>query len=110
MNFLLFYMNTFLFFDTYIYITFQIEPTQECMKAIQKRDSCPACQGFAEIKPCSNYCINVMKGCLVFHIELQKHWDQFLDALSQLTERLQGPFNLGGYSLKFLHFIFKERI
>ena len=40
-------------------------------------NSCPACQGYAGLKPCSNYCINVMKGCLVFHIEMQQKWDDF---------------------------------
>ena len=58
-----------------------LEPTKECLTAIQKMNSCPACQGFQDIRPCSNYCINVMKGCLVFHIELQTVWDQFIDAL-----------------------------
>ena len=58
-------------------------------------NSCPACQGYTELKPCGSYCINVMKGCLVWHIELQKLWDQYLEALSQLTERLQKPYNLG---------------
>lgn len=58
-------------------------------------NSCPACQGYTELKPCGSYCINVMKGCLVWHIELQKQWDQYLEALSELTERLQKPYNLG---------------
>ena len=48
------------------------------MKAVQKMNSCPACQGFPELRPCSNYCINVMKGCLAFHIETQDMWDKFV--------------------------------
>lgn len=71
-----------------------LEPTKECLTAVQKMNSCPACQGFQDIRPCSNYCINVMKGCLVFHIELQNTWDEFIDALALLGERLQGPHNL----------------
>ena len=69
------------------------------MKAVQKMDFCPACQGYSELKKCSSYCINVMKGCLVFHIEMQTHWDDLLVAISVLSERLQGPFDLGKYYL-----------
>ena len=78
-----------------IHFLLQLEPSQECKNAVQKMNSCPACQGFTELKPCGSYCINVMKGCLVWHIELQKLWDQYLEALSELTERLQKPYNLG---------------
>ena len=56
----------------------QIPISDECMKAVQKMNSCPACQGFPELRPCSNYCINVMKGCLAFHIETQDMWDKFV--------------------------------
>ena len=56
-------------------------------------NSCPACQGYAGLKPCSNYCINVMKGCLVFHIEMQQKWDDFAIAIETLGERLQGPYD-----------------
>ena len=78
-----------------IHFQLQLEPSQECKNAVQKMNSCPACQGYTELKPCGSYCINVMKGCLVWHIELQKLWDQYLEALSELTERLQKPYNLG---------------
>lgn len=35
-----------------------------------------------------------MKGCLVFHIELQNKWDEFTDTLAHLGDRLLGPLNL----------------
>ena len=63
---------------SYFLFIWQLEPTKECLTAVQKMNSCPACQGFPKLRPCSNYCINVMKGCLVFHIELQSMWDQFI--------------------------------
>ena len=40
--------------------------------------SCPACQGLPEIQPCKGYCINVMKGCLAFHSELEDSWNKFI--------------------------------
>ena len=41
-------------------------------------NSCPACEGYTDIKPCNNYCLNVMKGCLAYHIEIQTQWDEFV--------------------------------
>ena len=40
--------------------------------------SCPACQGIPEILPCNDYCVNVMKGCLAYHAELDVSWDRFI--------------------------------
>ena len=40
--------------------------------------NCPACQGLPEVRPCSGYCINVMKGCLAFHAELNESWGKFI--------------------------------
>ena len=40
--------------------------------------NCPACQGLPEVRPCSGYCINVMKGCLAFHAELNESWVKFI--------------------------------
>jgi len=39
---------------------------------------CPACQGLPELKACSNYCINVMKGCLAYQAELDADWNNFV--------------------------------
>jgi hypothetical protein len=39
---------------------------------------CPACQGLPELKACSNYCINVMKGCLAYQAELDADWNSFV--------------------------------
>ena len=59
------------------------------MKAVQKMNSCPACQGFPELRPCSNYCINVMKGCLAFHIETQDMWDKFVGKCKNIVLTLK---------------------
>ena len=73
---------------------FQIASSEECLAAVQKMNSCPACQGYSDIKPCNNYCLNVMKGCLAHHIEIQEQWDEFVESLLSLTDRLTGPFNV----------------
>jgi len=56
----------------------KIPPKDECVKALTKMSSCPACQGLPEIQPCKGYCINVMKGCLAFHSELSESWNKFI--------------------------------
>ena len=57
---------------------FQIQPKEECVRALTKMSNCPACQGLPEVRPCSGYCINVMKGCLAFHAELNESWGKFI--------------------------------
>jgi len=72
----------------------KIPPKDECVKALTKMSSCPACQGIPEIQPCRGYCINVMKGCLAFHAQLSDSWNEFIDNLGQLADRLTGPFDI----------------
>ena len=57
---------------------FQIQPKDRCVVALTKMSSCPACQGIPEILPCNDYCVNVMKGCLAYHTELDASWDKFI--------------------------------
>jgi hypothetical protein len=57
---------------------FQIAVSESCLRAVEKMNTCPVCLGYADIKPCNNYCLNVMKGCLAYHIEIQDQWDQYV--------------------------------
>ena len=50
----------------------------DCLKAVQKMNSCPACQGFPGLRPCNHYCVDVMKGCLSHQIMTQDLWDKFI--------------------------------
>ena len=56
----------------------KIPPRDQCTEALTKMTSCPACQGLPAIRPCSNYCSNVMKGCLAYHAELADSWDKYI--------------------------------
>ena len=60
------------------HLHFQVEPKDPCVNALTKMSSCPACQGIPEIRPCPDYCVNVMKGCLAHHAELGDSWDKFI--------------------------------
>lgn len=68
--------------------------SSECNKAFARMTYCPHCQGLLDVKPCSNYCLNVMKGCLAYHAELDDEWIQYIDTLLLLADRLEGPFNI----------------
>lgn len=72
----------------------KIQAKDECAEALTKMSSCPACQGLPAIQPCTSYCLNVMKGCLAHHAELNDSWDKFVDSLTAVGERLIGPFNI----------------
>ena len=76
-----------LFIYLFVYFLFQIQPKEECVRALTKMSNCPACQGLPEVRPCSGYCINVMKGCLAFHAELNESWGKFIG--KELTNNLR---------------------
>nr|XP_021499104.1 glypican-6 [Meriones unguiculatus] len=55
---------------------------------------CPYCRGLPSVRPCNNYCLNVMKGCLANQADLDTEWNLFIDAMLLVAERLEGPFNI----------------
>lgn len=72
--------------DGFFFVVSQIEPRDECATALTKMTSCSACQGISNAKPCSSYCLNVMKGCLAYHAELGLSWDKFIGKCMSLIE------------------------
>ncbi|XP_039964863.1 glypican-6 [Bactrocera tryoni] len=65
----------------------------DCTAALTKMQHCGACKGYAE-KPCTNYCVNVIKGCLHFVHEFDTEWENFAVAMDKVAERLLGSFNI----------------
>lgn len=47
---------------------------------------CPHCRGLPSLKPCANYCLNVMKGCLAYHSELDDSWKSYIGETGRLTK------------------------
>ncbi|NP_001274470.1 glypican-6b precursor [Danio rerio] len=72
----------------------QVSMSSSCVSGFTKMLYCSYCQGLFTLKPCRNYCLNVMKGCLANQADLNNEWSKFIDALLLLTERLEGPFNI----------------
>ncbi|KAF7215765.1 glypican-6b isoform X2 [Nothobranchius furzeri] len=72
----------------------KVSSTPACIKALTKMLYCPYCQGSIGVKPCKNYCLNVMKGCLANQADLDPEWNQYIDAMLLVAQRLEGPFNI----------------
>lgn len=56
----------------------QVSSTPACIRALTKMLYCPFCQGMPAVKPCKNYCLNVMKGCLANQADLDPEWNQYI--------------------------------
>ncbi|XP_047437206.1 glypican-6a isoform X2 [Mugil cephalus] len=65
-----------------------------CVRALTKMLYCPYCRSMPGLKPCHNYCHNVMRGCLANQADLDAEWNLFIDAMLLVADRLQGPFNI----------------
>lgn len=72
----------------------RIKPTEACTRGMTRMMYCQHCGGLTRTKPCNNYCLNTMKGCLAHHSELNKAWNEYIEALKLVAERLEGPFNI----------------
>ncbi|CAL8262553.1 unnamed protein product [Lota lota] len=66
----------------------------ECARALMRQWYCPLCRGVPTLRPCHALCLNVMKGCLANQADLDTEWNNFVDALYQVSEKLEGPFNM----------------
>ncbi|XP_068158538.1 glypican-4 [Drosophila tropicalis] len=65
----------------------------DCTGALTKMQHCGACKGYME-KPCTNYCVNVIKGCLHYQHEFDAEWENFALAMDKVAERMLGSFNI----------------
>ncbi|KAK9517717.1 hypothetical protein VZT92_023063 [Zoarces viviparus] len=70
-----------------------VSASPNCVRASMKMLYCPYCSGQVALKPCQNYCLNVLRGCLANQADLDTEWNNFLDAMLSLADRLEGPFN-----------------
>lgn len=61
-------------FSKFFVSVLQVSLRTECVHAVMKMTYCPHCSGVAFAKPCSNYCKNVMKGCLANQEDLDSEW------------------------------------
>ncbi|XP_046338273.1 glypican-6-like [Haliotis rufescens] len=72
----------------------EIPATDQCTRGLMKMMYCPHCQGLVSTKPCNNFCLNTMKGCLAYQADINNVWNEYIDAMKMLAGRLEGPFNI----------------
>ncbi|KAJ8270204.1 hypothetical protein GJAV_G00111580 [Gymnothorax javanicus] len=68
--------------------------SRDCARALVRMQYCPHCRGLTLIKPCVGYCLNVMRGCLVGHTELDRPWRRFFNILHDIANSMAGAHNL----------------
>ncbi|XP_011166471.1 glypican-6 isoform X1 [Solenopsis invicta] len=72
-----------------------LKPSADCAAALTRMTACPACSGISDnVLACGDMCANVMKGCLAQHAALDTDWNQFVEAVDKIADRLLGPFNI----------------
>ncbi|XP_062303035.1 glypican-6a isoform X2 [Osmerus eperlanus] len=72
----------------------KVNVASACIRALTKMLYCPYCGGMPGLKPCHNYCHNVMRGCLANQADLDSEWNLFINAMLLVADRLEGPFNI----------------
>ncbi|KAK3534622.1 hypothetical protein QTP86_016773 [Hemibagrus guttatus] len=68
--------------------------TNECARALLKMQYCPHCQGLTLIRPCPEFCLNVMRGCFANMAELDMPWRHYMAILEDLTQTIVGEHGL----------------
>lgn len=61
-----------------IFVVLQLETSSSCRQAVTKMRYCPYCSGVPYTKPCHDYCMNVMKGCLANQADLNPEWNNYI--------------------------------
>lgn len=73
----------------------------ECHDALMKMTHCPKCLGFkGNSKPCSGYCLNVLRGCLTKYVaELDSPWNGYVDGIEHLVTAMRQTNNEAGVNV-----------
>lgn len=70
----------------------------QCHDALLKMNYCPKCLGFKmRAKPCTGYCLNVMRGCLTKYVaELDSPWNGYVEGIEHLVTAMKQHNNEAG--------------
>ncbi|KAI1898187.1 hypothetical protein AGOR_G00069760 [Albula goreensis] len=64
--------------------TDHLRPGKDCGRALLRLWYCPHCQGLLGARPCHGACLTAMQGCLGGAVEVQPHWQAYVEALGAL--------------------------
>lgn len=76
----------------------------ECHDALMRMSYCPKCMGLKEeTKPCSGYCMNVMRGCLTkYVVDLDAPWNGYVEGIERLVTAMKQHNNEAGVNVDTL--------
>ncbi|XP_067143057.1 glypican-5 isoform X2 [Centruroides vittatus] len=74
--------------------TEHLEINTECSKSLFRLTYCAHCHSLVDAKPCSGFCLNVIRGCLAGVAELDQPWNGYIIALERLTSGMVGSYNI----------------
>lgn len=67
---------------------------KECINGVTRLRYCSRCQGYVDVKPCSGFCTNVMRGCLANLNKITQDWDDLMTSMESLTRGMRGPYSV----------------
>lgn len=65
-----------------------------CSRGLFRLTYCAHCHSLVDVKPCSGFCLNVIRGCLAGVAELDQSWNGYISALERLTSGMVGSYNI----------------
>ncbi|XP_022914114.1 glypican-6 [Onthophagus taurus] len=73
-------------------LTFKTD--EDCARKLVEMKNCAVCTNQKDRLPCSSYCSNTLQGCLEHFSIISDHWDNFVEGVDKISDRLLGPFNI----------------
>ncbi|XP_039250951.2 glypican-5-like [Styela clava] len=70
-------------------VTESVPMSKSCQRAMLKMQYCSHCYGLTLLKPCMGLCRNVLRGCFAGISELDQYWNYYVNALTDVTERMR---------------------
>ncbi|CAH1133609.1 unnamed protein product [Ceutorhynchus assimilis] len=67
---------------------------QDCLAQLTQMQMCGVCRGEMGAGACSRYCADTLSVCLRHYMQLSESWDNFVDAIEKVADRLIGPYNV----------------
>ncbi|XP_066970577.1 glypican-4 [Macrobrachium rosenbergii] len=68
--------------------------SKTCVHELMRMTHCPTCAGLMNVQACMPYCRDVINVCLAHHQPLVAHWIAYVDAMVDVGDRLENPFNI----------------
>ncbi|XP_043236884.1 glypican-5-like [Amphibalanus amphitrite] len=80
--------------------TTHFQCTESCYQALTRLSYCQLCRGHSQVRPCNEFCFNVMRGCMAPLSTLNESWQTYVEVLRKLATSLQAGNNVETYLLK----------